>query len=143
MRSQDAVPDKLEIMRDGEEGKPHPRLTNQDKIATPGGVQIPKTVVQKVDPTSPSHGEVPGTTAHSFRLADAVPDVIMRATDSSQEPALAANIHNDFNDNSFPKTKLTRIDSEPTHGQIPGSKAYDVRKEDAVPDVVVTEDVPG
>lgn len=143
MRSQDAVPDELEIMRDGEEGKPHPRLSDQDKTAMAGGMAIPKTVVQKVDPTSPSHGEVPGTTAHSFRQADAVPDVIMRATDSTHESALAANTHNNLNNTPFPKTQLTRIDSEPSHGQVPGTKAYDLRKEDAVPDVVVKEDVLG
>jgi len=27
---------------------------------TPGGLPIPKTVVEKVEPENPSHGEVPG-----------------------------------------------------------------------------------
>lgn len=143
MRAQDAVPDELEIMRDGEEGKPHPRMSDLDKAATPGGIPIPRTVVQKVDPTSPSHGEVPGTTAHSIRQADAVPDVIMRASDSTHDSALEANTHGNSNDVQFPKTLLTRIDSEPSHGQVPGTKAYNVRKGDAVPDVVVKGDVPG
>lgn len=142
MRAQDAVPDELEIVPDGE-GKPPPQSSDQDKTATPEGIPIPKTVVQKVDPTSPSHGEVPGTTAHSIRQADAVPDVIMRASDSTHEAALAANTHEKSNDTPVPKTLLTRIDSEPSHGQVPGTKAYDLRKGDAIPDVVVKGDVPG
>lgn len=141
MRAQDAVPDELEIMRDGEEGRPHPWLTDHDKTAAPGGIPIPKTVVQKIDPTSPSHGEVPGTTSHSIRQADAVPDVVMQASDSTHESALVANTHDDSNDAQLPKTLLTRIDSEPSRGQVPGTKAYDVRKGDAVPDVVVKGDV--
>ncbi|MCJ1469566.1 hypothetical protein MMC07_008200 [Pseudocyphellaria aurata] len=140
MRAQDAVPDELEIMRDQEKGKAHPRRTDQDKTATPGGIPIPKTVVQKVDPTSPSHGEVPGTTAHSIRQADAVPDVIMQASDSTH--VSAANIHDNSNDTPLPQTLLTRIDSHPSYGQVPGTKAFDVRKGDAAPDIVVKGDVP-
>lgn len=81
MRIQDAVPDELEIIPDGKESKytlgPAHHETSQIVAAVP----IPKTVVQKVDPTSPSHGEVPGTAAYSIRKTDAMPDVIVQVTD--------------------------------------------------------------
>lgn len=143
MRTQDAVPDELEIVPEGKEGKHHPRLSDQDKAATPGGVPIPKTVVQKVDPTSPSHGEVPGTAAHSIRQADAVPDVITRASDSTHESTLTANTHDHSNDTPIPKTQITRVDSEPSHDQVPETKADLLGKGDTTPDVVVQQFVEG
>lgn len=43
---------------------------------TPGGLPIPKTVVEKVEPENPSHGEVPGTAAYDIRTEDAQPDEV-------------------------------------------------------------------
>jgi hypothetical protein len=51
---------------------------------TPGGTPIPMTVVEKVDPEEPSHGDIPGTIAHKVRAADAVPDVILKAPQPPQ-----------------------------------------------------------
>jgi hypothetical protein len=42
------------------------------------------TVVEKVDPEEPSHGDIPGTIAHKVRAADAVPDVILKAPQPPQ-----------------------------------------------------------
>lgn len=81
MRMQDAVPDELEIIPDGEESKHAPGLALEDTSHNAAAIPIPKTVVQKVDPASPSHGEVPGTVAHAIRKADAVPDVIVQISD--------------------------------------------------------------
>lgn len=80
MRIQDAVPDELEIIPDGEESKHASGLAPQDSH-TAATISIPKTVVQKVDPISPGHGKVPGTTAYFINKADAVPDVIVQVTD--------------------------------------------------------------
>jgi hypothetical protein len=81
MRIQDAVPDELEIIPDGEESKHATGNAPEDKSHTAAAIPIPKTVVQKVDPRSPSHGEVPGTAAHAIRKADAIPDVIIQVSD--------------------------------------------------------------
>ncbi len=136
MREQDAVPDALEIIPDGSENRPKSSTSNQDSLASPRDIPIPKMVVEKVDPKSPSHGDVPGTAAHSKRQADAVPDVILQApqrdedsVSKGRDDAISPNI-------PIPTTVITKVDSEPSHGEIPGTDAFDMRKGDAKPDVV-------
>ncbi|KAL8950319.1 MAG: hypothetical protein Q9222_003642 [Ikaeria aurantiellina] len=72
-RLQDAVPDELEIVGDTSNPSRRNTKTLPNRTATPGGTPIPMTVVEKVDATSP------GTTAHSMRKADAVPDKIVQS----------------------------------------------------------------
>lgn len=143
MRSQDAVPDELEIIPEGDTGRTHSRLRDQDRKSLPGGVPIPRTVVQKVGPTSPSHGEVPGTTAHSIRQADAVPDVILQVSDPQPESTSLPDAQNNSRDTSVPRTVLTKVDTDPGRGQVSGKTAYEARKEDAVPDFVEKAGVSG
>ncbi|KAL8723185.1 MAG: hypothetical protein Q9225_000451 [Loekoesia sp. 1 TL-2023] len=143
MRKQDAVPDVLEIV--GDMSNPSSRRTSQsqpDRTSTPGGTPIPKTVVEKVDSTTPSHGEIPGTAAHSMRQADAVPDVILQSPkakaafgDSPQARAASPEI-------SIPKTVVTKVDEQPSHGEVPGTEAFNMRTEDATPDAVETKSDP-
>lgn len=80
-RAQDAVPDEVEIVPDGTRSRSASRLNAEDRPLTPGGTPIPKTIVEKVDPDTPSHGEVPGTDAYNKRLQDAVPDVVRAVPD--------------------------------------------------------------
>ncbi|KAL8713197.1 MAG: hypothetical protein Q9220_002718 [cf. Caloplaca sp. 1 TL-2023] len=138
-RLQDAVPDELEVV--GDTSKPSRRNTQSqpNRTATPGGTPIPMTVVEKVDATSPSHGDVPGTAAHSMRKADAVPDMIVQSPkakasfgDDVAAPSMTPEI-------SVPKTVVTKVDEEPSHGEVPGTEAFDMRTEDATPDVVETK----
>lgn len=109
MRIQDAVPDELEIIPDGEESKhtfgPAPHDTSQTAAAVP----IPKTVVQKVDPTSPSHGEVPGTAAYSIRKTDARPDVIVQVTDPEITLPSDAQSENSSPSGPVPETGIARL----------------------------------
>ena len=51
----------------------------------PGGKPIPKTMVEKVDPDIPSHGEVPGTHAYELRQADTAPDKVVDAPAVARE----------------------------------------------------------
>lgn len=37
---------------------------------------------------------------------------------------------------SIPKTVITKVDSEPAHGEVPGTDAFDMRKGDAKPDII-------
>lgn len=76
-RVQDAVPDEVEIVPDGQRSRSTSRLSASDRPYTPGGSPIPKTVVEKVD-DAPAYGEVPGTDAYEKRSQDAVPDVIVK-----------------------------------------------------------------
>ncbi|KAK5001968.1 hypothetical protein LTR28_012004 [Elasticomyces elasticus] len=86
VRAQDAVPDEIEIVPEGKRSRSHSHLGQDDRPSTPGGTPIPKTVVEKVDPDRPSHGDVPGTAAHEMRLADAEPDVILKAPEMASRP---------------------------------------------------------
>ncbi|KAL8750608.1 MAG: hypothetical protein Q9199_006952 [Rusavskia elegans] len=143
MRQQDAVPDELEVV--GDTSKPSSRRTSQsrpDRTSTPGGTPIPKTVVEKIDPDTPSHGDIPGTEAFNMRQADAVPDVILQspnAKSSFPDNVLDSSVHPGI---SVPKTIVTKVDEEPSHGEVPGTEAYDKRAGDAEPDVVETKGDP-
>lgn len=142
MRTQDAVPDELEIIPDGSESRP--RLQNPaDQAASPGGSLIPKTVVEKVDPAFPRLGEVPGTAAYSIQKADAVPDVILQALPHEETTSSRFSGEVISPETSIPFTVITKVDSEPSHGEVPGADAFDMRKGDAKPDVVEKQgDVP-
>lgn len=81
MRMQDAVPDELEIIPDGEKSKHVSGATSQNSPPAAVSITVPKTVVQEVDPISPGHSDTPRTTARSNHKADAVPDVVVQASD--------------------------------------------------------------
>jgi hypothetical protein len=132
MREQDAVPDEIEIVPEGK----HSRSTSSLESSTPGGQPIPTTVVEKIDPEIPSHGEVPGTEAHEKRAADAVPDLVVRSGSRSRSSTTRSRAGSTPGDLPIPITKVERVDSTPSHGEVPGTKAYELRKEDAKPDVV-------
>lgn len=141
IRSQDAVPDEVEIVPDGAESRPGSRLEDYERPLTPGGTPIPRTVVQKVDPGSPSYGDIPGTAAHQVREADAVPDVVLRASDSEGPSSKAPHVNMGI---PVPTTVVSKVNSEPSHGELPGTDAYNIRKQDAEPDFVEEEgNVPG
>ncbi|KAL5424701.1 hypothetical protein PMIN04_003084 [Paraphaeosphaeria minitans] len=84
-RTQDAVPDEVEIVLEGQRSRSASRVSISDRPYTPGGTQIPKTVVEKIDPDVPSHGDVPGTLAHEYRAADAVPDIVLKAPEPPEK----------------------------------------------------------
>ena len=71
-------------MPEGARSRSASRLSASDRPLTPGGTVIPKTVVEKVDPDTPSYGDVPGTHAHELRAADAIPDVVLKAPEPPQ-----------------------------------------------------------
>lgn len=136
MREQDAVPDEVEIIPDGGGSRPSSRMSQSEQLSSPGGMPIPKTVVEKVDSASPSHGDVPRTAAHSIRRADAVPDVILRAPGKGEAPSSETQGNGITPEIPIPTTVITKVDSEPSHGEVPGTDAFEIRKGDAKPDVV-------
>ena len=142
MRAQDAVPDELEVIPEG--GNKRASTGSLDGAATPGGTPIPKTVLEKVDSTSPSHGDPPKATAHINHKADAVPDVIIQASKAEQSFTNESNPSGSSDEIPLPKTMVTKVDGEPSHGEVPGTEAHRIRKADAKPDVVEKKgDVPG
>lgn len=84
IRTQDAVPDELEIIPDGQRSRSTSRLSESDRPLTPGGTPVPKMIVERVD-DKPAHGEVPGTAAYDMRKADAEPDEIRQAPQEASQ----------------------------------------------------------
>lgn len=141
MREQDAAPDEIEVVPEGHRSTSSLSTSNP---TSPGGQPIPTTIVEKIDPDSPSHGEVPGTPAHHKRLADAVPDMVVKSGNRSRSSSMRSRSGSTPGDLPIPTTKVERIDSKPAHGEVPGTKAYELRRGDAKPDIVEeVEDVPG
>lgn len=128
---------------------------------------IPLTRVEKVD-DEPSHGEVPGTDAYDIRTADAVPDEVAIIPEPADLEARASPISpvssrasplspvdkvlsqsrsrsgSTPGDLPIPTTRVEKVDSEPSHGEVPGTEAFEIRKGDAEPDVIEeVGDVPG
>ncbi|KAF1354442.1 hypothetical protein EJ07DRAFT_132984 [Lizonia empirigonia] len=108
LRTQDAVPDEVEIVPDGQRSRSASRVSTSDRPLTPGGTPlspIPKTVVEKIDPDQPAHGDIPGTLAHQQRLADAAPDIIVKAPeppkrDNQEGSPTASNDRSSINDDA-------------------------------------------
>lgn len=102
---------------------------------------VPITVVEKVDPFTPSYGEVPGTMAYDSRQADAVPDVVTSREDQGEQHPSRSESTADRP--PVPITKVTKIDHSPDPAEVPGTHAYETHKQDAEPDVIEEqEDVP-
>ncbi|CZS91241.1 uncharacterized protein RAG0_01959 [Rhynchosporium agropyri] len=143
LREQDAIPDEIEIL--SENKTPAPTTPLSKPSTPPGGQSIPLMIVEKVDPETPSHGEVPGTLAHDMRAADAVPDLVVRSGERSRSSSTARSRANSTpGDLPIPITKVEKIDSSPRHGEVPGTKAYELRRGDAEPDIVEeVGDAPG
>ncbi len=147
-RRQDAVPDELEIVPEGRLSKRSSRSL-LEPFTSPGGTVVPRTIVEKIDPSSPSHGDVPGTPAYEQRLADATPDVVLKALKAGEKPPKSSLFQDDSADEKkgsistpIPETVVTRVDSDPAHGEVEGTTAFDMRREDATPDVVERKSEP-
>lgn len=143
MRTEDAEPDQVAMVPEYDGASPSRRPS------TPGDLPIPTTVVEKIDPDTPSHGEVPGTPAYEKRKADAVPDLVLdstpgRSRSNTLNTTTRSRAGSTPGDLPIPKTVVERVDSEPSHGEVPGTAAYELRKEDAQPDdIIEVSDVPG
>ncbi|QSZ28620.1 hypothetical protein DSL72_003119 [Monilinia vaccinii-corymbosi] len=142
MRTEDAEPDQVAML-------PGYESTSQSRRpSTPGDLPIPTTVVEKIDPDTPSHGEVPGTPAYEKRKADAVPDLVLdstpgRSRSSTLNTTTRSRAGSTPGDLPIPKTVVERVDPGPSHGEVPGTAAYELRKEDAQPDDIIdVVDVP-
>ena len=102
---------------------------------------VPLTRVEKVDDT-PSHGDVPGTRAYELREYDAVPDEIEVIPEGSRSRSSTVGQPQrplTPEGSPIPRTIVEKVDAdEPSHGEIPGTEAYEKRKADAVPDIVTT-----
>ena len=111
-RVQDAAPDEIEVIPEGAESRPSSATNSQS--STPGGQPVPITVVEKVNPETPSHGEVPGTLAHDIRAADAVPDLVVRSGSHSRSPSDRSRANSTPGDQPIPVTRVEKVDATPS-----------------------------
>lgn len=142
-REQDAVPDEIEVVPDGEHSRVVSLAGSQDQPFTRDASPIPRTVVAKTDLDSPSHGEVPGTEAFEKRQADAVPDVVKKADDgdNAQPPSTLdhASPSATSSDQPIPETKISRVETMPTEEELTSRpKTHQSSPSDATPDIVET-----
>ncbi|KAJ5492715.1 hypothetical protein N7539_001461 [Penicillium diatomitis] len=143
-RTQDAVPDEIEIVPDSITSRSPSPAKSPDRPLTPGGSPTPRTVVEKVEPDEPSHGEIPGTEAYEKRRADAVPDIVAKVasnTESTGATPTATEEANALNAESqpVPETRLTRVDTIPAEDQShTEARAHQSSSSDALPDTVDT-----
>ncbi|KAI5193519.1 hypothetical protein AUEXF2481DRAFT_26985 [Aureobasidium subglaciale EXF-2481] len=119
IRSQDAVPDEIEIVPDGTRSRSTSHVSESDRPVTPGGTPVPHLVVEKVDPSAPSHGDVPGTDAYEMRSADAKPDEVVQAPASSSAPLEPSPTPNDRSRSPSPP-----FDQEVADVLIPSEKLH-------------------
>ncbi|KAJ5805597.1 uncharacterized protein N7503_003199 [Penicillium pulvis] len=139
-RAQDAAPDEIEVIPEDTQSEDQVASGSQDQPITPEASPIPQTVVEKVDPEEPSYGEVPGTEAHAKRLADAVPDMVTKASDSgsNETPSLDdAPLDSDPTAGPIPETRVSKVDTMPLDEESPsGPTAHQSSRSDAEPDSV-------
>lgn len=85
LRTQDAVPDEIEVVPEGQRSRSASRvsLAEPDRPKSPA---VPKIVAEKLEPETPSYGDVPGTAAYEMRKADAKPDEIVKSPASAHAP---------------------------------------------------------
>ena len=76
-RLKDAVPDEIEVVPEGRLSKRASQIL--ERPTTPGGTTVPRTVVEKVDPSATGYGDDPNTTAWHHRKTDSVPDLVLKA----------------------------------------------------------------
>lgn len=106
---------------------------------------IPKTRVERVD-DEPAYGEVPGTPAYDKRVLDAVPDEIEVVPEGrlSKRSSQILERSTTPEGTPIPRTVVEKVDPDDTsYGDDPNTRAYQHRKSDSVPDIVLKAPRPG
>ena len=137
------MPDEVEVIPEGTHSQNDSAAGSEDQPLESEGSPIPRTMVEKVDPDEPSYGEVPGTLANEKRLADAVPDMVTKASDSEGSPTPPAldptSPKVDVSEQIIPETRLERVDTIPTDEESsPHPQAHQSAPSDTLPDTVET-----
>jgi len=114
----------------------HPHTTSNASTSP-----VPMTRVERVD-SEPRYGEVPNTEAYQMRMSDAVPDEVEIVPDGQRSRASSRLRAEDRpttpGGTTVPKMVVEKIDPDtPAYGDVPGTEAYEKRKMDAQPDVII------
>ena len=138
-RGEDAVPDEIEVLPEGSRSRSHSRADLTDGRGSRESTPVPLTLVEKVDPNTPSHGEAPGTCAYEQRRADAVPDLILKGGETGSKPTSPSpleRVPSEANSatTAVPETLLSRVDSAPGQETEYGPRAHRRQPSDSLPD---------
>jgi hypothetical protein len=122
-RMRDAVPDEIEVVPEGRLSKRSSQI--MERSHSPGGTLIPRTVVEKVDPTDTRYGDDPSTRAWHHRKTDSVPDLVLRSPapgegrrSFEQEPSSASS------HTKIPETIITPVDPNPPSNPFPSGMSF-------------------
>lgn len=133
------MPDEIEVIPEGSRSRSQ---STADRPQFPEGSPVPRTMVERVDPERPSHGDVPGTDAYEQRKADAVPDLVMTAPEAGGTPE--PNPESNGNSATVPETVVSQVESRPDEGRKSSPHAHRRKTSDAVPDATeMVPDAPG
>ncbi|KAM0341734.1 hypothetical protein ACHAPU_009867 [Fusarium lateritium] len=80
---------------------------------------------EKLEPPQGAPTEDPG--AHELSEESESDDQFTDAASGSGSPKISSPI---------PKTRVEKVDDEPSHGEVPGTQAYEMRGQDAMPDEI-------
>ncbi|SPJ72689.1 uncharacterized protein FTOL_02418 [Fusarium torulosum] len=80
---------------------------------------------EKLEPPKGAPAEDPG--AHELAEESESDDQFTDAASGSGSPKISSPI---------PKTRVEKVDDEPSHGEVPGTEAYEMRGQDAMPDEI-------
>lgn len=136
MRVEDAQPDQIAVLPGDESAKS--RSPPIDRPSTPGGHPIPITVVERVDASSATSDGFSGSSSHHVHKLDAEPDVVIDSSEarSISPESLRSRAASNAGDIPAPLTKVEKVNSVPSHGEVPGTDTHKMRKGDAGPDMV-------
>ena len=128
-----------EFFSDASEGR-----KKTSRPATPAS-PIPKTRVERVD-DNPAYGEVPGTPAYDKRTKDAVPDEVEVVPDGRLSKRSSQYLEPTTPGGTAipPRMVVEKLDpSETGYGDDPNTRAFQHRKADSIPDVILKAPEPG
>lgn len=144
-RGEDSVPDEIEVIPEGSRSRSQSMAESQNRPANPEEPPVPRTMVERVEPERPSHGDIPGTTAYEQRKADAVPDLVMTAAESggTSEPSPESS-DGSGTSTAVPEMLVSQVESTPDEKTESRPHAHRRRASGALPDSTeVVPDAPG
>lgn len=136
-RAEDARPDEVAFIE--EDQKPEIPASPISRPLTPGGQPIPRTVLEEA-PRSPVLGALRRNSTPRTHSGDALPDLVVHTPELENTSPTATSPGG----LPIPSTRVEKVDSVPSYGEVPGTEAFKKRTSDAIPDdVEETGDVSG
>lgn len=123
-----------EIQNDGPSSKDSSYLTQA----------FPAYVAENSDLSICNVGKIPGTTEENHTAHSVSNSGNSNNVGRQRSWSYRSRSGSTPGDRPIPITKVERVDRRPSYGEVPGTLAYEFRKQDAIPDIIEDiEDIPG